>query len=123
MLVSSLGDEGLDACVRVGLQGYWYSKIAEKRRKKGKGATSFIERVHGGRFIGKYSTFGQNDNFAKILRFKEVGDPHFFAHNAFFDKLFRLSKHEQKINVGTLFFFHFSTPARSKLCEFGNAII
>ena len=48
------------------------------------GATSFIERAHGGRFVGKYSTFGQNDNFAWILRFKEVGDPHFFLDTSSF---------------------------------------
>ena len=30
------------------------------------------------RFVGKYSTFGQSDNFAWILPLKEIGDPHFF---------------------------------------------
>ena len=42
-------------------------------------ATSSIERAHGGRFVGKYSTFCQSDNFSWILRFKEVGNPHFLG--------------------------------------------
>ena len=72
------------------------------------GSTSLIVRAHRGRFVGKYSTFGLNDNFSTILRFKEVGDPHFFF---FLDttpslaNFCRLSKNQQKINVGSLIFF------------------
>ena len=35
-------------------------------------ATSFFERANGRRFVGNYNTFSQNDNFARMLRFKEV---------------------------------------------------
>ena len=37
----------------------------------------------GGRFVAKYITFGQNDNFARILQFKEVSDPTFLDTSLF----------------------------------------
>ena len=74
------------------------------------GATSFIEREHGGRFVGKYSTFGQNDNFAWIL-LKEVGDPHFFfGHIAFVDKFLPIVKKWTKKSMLEVYFFTFSYP-------------
>ena len=84
------------------------------------GATSFIERAHRGRFVGKYSTFGQNDNFAWILRFKEVADPHFFfGHIVFFDKFLLIVKKWTKNQCWkSIFFFPFSTPARSNSAHF-----
>ena len=55
-----------------------------------------IHRAHAQRkinFAGKCGTFGQNDSFAWILRFKAVGDPHFFfGHIAFFDKFLPIVK-------------------------------
>ena len=69
------------------------------------GATSFIERAHGGRFVGKYSTFGQNDNFARILRLLEVRDPYIFLDTS--------PSLTDFCNVGSLIFSNFSTPARS----------
>ena len=60
---------------------------------------------------GKYSTFGQNDNFARVLRFKEVSDPHFFLDTSpSLTNACRLSKNGQKINGGSLFFFSFLYP-------------
>ena len=81
------------------------------------GATSFSERAHRGRFGGKYSTFGQNGNFARILRFKEVRDPHFYLNTSpSLTNFRRLSKNGQKINVGSLFFFPFLYPHAIELC-------
>ena len=83
------------------------------------GATSFTERAHRGRFVGKYSTVGQSDNFARILRLKVVGEPHFFLDTLpSLTNFCQLSKNGQKINVGSLFLFPFSTPARSNSAHF-----
>ena len=72
--------------------------------------TSFIERAQGGRFVGKFSTFGQTDNFARILRPLEVGDPHFFGHIAFFDRFLPIVKKWTKKQCWKFNFFQFLYP-------------
>ena len=42
------------------------------------GTVTFIEHAHGGRFEGNYSTFGQNDNFARFYSLKRLVTPTFF---------------------------------------------
>ena len=81
-----------------------------------------IHRTHAQRkinFAGKCGTFGQNDNFTWILRFKAVGDPHFFfGHITFFDKFLPIVKICTKKSMLEVFFFPFSTPARSNSAHF-----
>ena len=76
----------------------------------------------------KICTFGQNDNFARIFRFKEVGDPNFILDTSpSLTNFCWLSKNGQKMNVGSVFFPLSLPPCARiphtlKLCEFGNAI-
>ena len=77
------------------------------------------ERAHGGRFIGKYSTFGRTTTSPGFCGLKSSVTPTFFPTHRLLWQIFAdCQKMDKKSMLEVYFFSPFSTPARSNFAHF-----